>query len=75
MLKKVFCREEQGKTGFLQHRALYKNLVLQGIVARLEGLEPPTLCFEGRCSIQLSYRRAVVILTSSGPTRYFVVDP
>jgi hypothetical protein len=20
-----------------------------------EGLEPPTLCFEGRCSIQLSY--------------------
>jgi hypothetical protein len=28
-------------------------------MARLEGLEPPTLCFEGRCSIQLSYRRAV----------------
>src|ERR1700758_295275 len=28
-------------------------------LARLEGLEPPTLCFEGRCSIQLSYRRAV----------------
>jgi hypothetical protein len=26
-------------------------------VARPEGLEPPTLCFEGRCSIQLSYRR------------------
>jgi hypothetical protein len=26
-------------------------------MARLEGLEPPTLCFEGRCSIQLSYRR------------------
>ena len=28
-------------------------------MARLEGLEPPTLCFEGRCSIQLSYRRAM----------------
>ena len=27
-------------------------------VARPEGLEPPTLCFEGRCSIQLSYERA-----------------
>jgi hypothetical protein len=26
-------------------------------MARPEGLEPPTLCFEGRCSIQLSYRR------------------
>ena len=24
---------------------------------RLEGIEPPTLCLEGRCSIRLSYRR------------------
>ena len=30
-----------------------------GKVARPEGLEPPTLCFEGRCSIQLSYERAM----------------
>ena len=30
-------------------------------MARLEGLEPPTLCFEGRCSIQLSYRRATTM--------------
>jgi hypothetical protein len=28
-------------------------------MARPEGLEPPTLCFEGRCSIQLSYRRSL----------------
>ena len=26
-------------------------------LARLKGLEPLTLCLEGRCSIQLSYRR------------------
>ena len=25
--------------------------------ARLEGLEPPTRCLEGSCSIHLSYRR------------------
>ena len=32
-------------------------------MARLEGVEPPTLCFEGRCSIQLSYRRSALALT------------
>ena len=29
-------------------------------MARPEGLEPPTLCSEGRCSIQLSYGRIVI---------------
>ena len=27
------------------------------VMARLEGLEPPTHCLEGSCSIQLSYKR------------------
>lgn len=30
----------------------------------LEGLEPPTLGFEGRYSIQLSYRPVVVMIES-----------
>ena len=32
-------------------------------MARPEGLEPPTLCFEGRRSIQLSYGRAEISIT------------
>ena len=30
---------------------------LKGGLARQEGLEPPTYCLEGSCSIQLSYWR------------------
>ena len=31
-------------------------------MARLEGLEPPTRCLEGSCSIHLSYRRTLLAL-------------
>ena len=31
--------------------------IMKNEVARLAGLEPTTLCLEGRCSIQLSYKR------------------
>ena len=33
---------------------------------RPEGLEPPTLCFEGKCSIHLSYRRVFNYYTETG---------
>src|ERR1700732_1678712 len=39
-------------------------------VARPEGLEPPTLCFEGRCSIQLSYGRTVQSILPSSTCSY-----
>ena len=35
-------------------------------LARLEGFEPPTYGLEVRCSIHLSYRRAVYLLTPGG---------
>lgn len=37
----------------------FRALYLQTILARQEGLEPPTPGLEGPCSIQLSYCRAV----------------
>ena len=36
---------------------LYSFSRANGLLARQEGLEPPTYCLEGSCSIQLSYWR------------------
>ena len=39
-------------------------------MARPEGLEPPTLCLEGRRSIQLSYGRVVPNFSQLNPLGY-----
>ena len=44
---------------------LLKNIVFISVLARPERLELPTLWFEARCSIQLSYGRAKWIITLS----------
>ena len=36
-------------------------------MVRLEGLEPPTYCLEGSCSIQLSYKRLSIIKNALEP--------
>ena len=43
-------------------------LPLKAVVVRQEGLEPPTYCLEGSCSIQLSYWRiSMERVTGIGP--------
>ena len=37
-------------------------------LARLEGLEPPTVGLEGRYSVQLNYRRIMVPMEGFEPT-------
>jgi hypothetical protein len=64
-LKSKFSGLARGRTEVkLNSKATVSKSILgflQGKMARPEGLEPPTLCFEGRCSIQLSYGRAAYL--------------
>ena len=49
------------------NRSLYQLTLRRcGILARLAGLGPTACCFEGRCSVQLSYRRTRRVLERSG---------
>ncbi len=48
-------------------------VTLKSSLARLEGLEPPTHCLEGSCSIHLSYRR-VFRVSSLTHNRYFNIN-
>lgn len=52
-------REWVDSVGGARRVGPFKALYLQTILARQEGLEPPTPGLEGPCSIQLSYCRAV----------------
>ena len=61
-LDAVQARENGVTSGTRTHDIQSHNLTLYQLnyshhMARLEGLEPPTHGLEGRCSIQLSYRR------------------
>ncbi len=42
-----------------KEKDLRANLQVLGFMARLGGFEPTAVCLEGRCSIRLSYRRAL----------------
>ena len=44
------CREPFSRT-------VIRQIATEKLLARQEGLEPPTYCLEGSCSIQLSYWR------------------
>ena len=46
----------QSSTAHPAPQATSRNGTLRTLMACPEGLEPPTYCLEGNCSIQLSYR-------------------
>ena len=51
------------------------SFLLVNCLVHLVGLEPTTLCFEGRCSIQLSYKCNYCCLDlGSFKTKFFIVS-
>ena len=63
---------EVGTDALSAHRPRGRLRLVSRGQARLEGLEPPTHCLEGSCSIPLSYRRSRSIL---GQTPWLVKPP
>jgi len=60
MPRRVLVVDDQQPHGPLNRGQ--RRLLRRQIVARPERFELPTLCFEGRCSIQLSYGRAACFI-------------
>ena len=55
-------------TLLIHYSLLLITFLLKAKLARQEGLEPPTYCLEGSCSIQLSYWRiSMERVTGIGP--------
>ena len=48
---------------YSRHKKTFRHM------ARLAGFEPATTCLEGRCSIQLSYRRSSGLVCQFSPTK------
>ena len=64
----AICKTKRGNS-----KSIRKPNRLKGKVARPERFELPTLCFEGRCSIRLSYGRIACIDSKSFITSWSII--
>jgi hypothetical protein len=66
-------RQVSGKS--LWRKIWHKPVGWSKKVVRLAGFEPTTLCLEGRCSIQLSYRRTKWIINTLYSDKHAPKEP